>query len=180
MARLRLELISALLCACAAAVPAASEAQDASSEPRDYSGSWRLDKHASDPIGPLLERQGYSWIRRKAADAMSITLVVEASESEVKESFDSTLVSRERLMLMDGEYRDAKDALGNPIRVRSFWNEEGSLVVEEQVTLPDGKPGLSRMTRQVASDGSGMTNLIELVVEGEATLRSRRVFQRER
>ena len=81
-------------------------------EPADYNGSWVLDKDVSEPIAAILERRGLSWLQRRAAAAMGITLRTQASAERVTESFESTLFSRDAVMEMDGKEREEKSPLG--------------------------------------------------------------------
>ena len=147
-------------------------------EPADYNGSWVLDKDASQPMAAILERRGLSWFHRRAAAAMGVTLRTQATLERVTESFESTLLSRDAVMEMDGVEREEESPLGELLRVRLSWGPEGELQRVTEMTC-DGTPCTERSTRRVSDDGQTLTSVLELEVPGEPVLRARRIFRRK-
>ena len=169
---------------CAVAIAHGAAANDGATKPADaasavapFAGRWELDRDASEAVDTLLEWRGQSWLRRKAAAAMSITLVLEARPGELHEAMESTLVSRSRDYPLDDTWRSAVDELGTEIEVRS--RVDGAAIVHEsKLPLADGTPAVVRVRREL---DAGRTTLVQtLGVEAEDGRRfsAKRVLRR--
>ena len=146
-------------------------------------GSWVLEPARSEPIDPLLEALGVSWLERRAAER----LVPEQDIAVAADGQTVTITSRptpgatgtENTLRVDGQLRPSVGMPGFET-ARHDWEADGSLVTVMRGQAPDGAPMTAVVSRGL--DGSGvLVQQIYLEVDREEpyTLRVNRVFRRK-
>jgi hypothetical protein len=166
------------LAICALLVAGATDARAGGEHP-DFTGTWGLDLDASDPLDPLLEVQGRSWIERKVARSMKVTQKIQQAGATITISVESVLRTKvdEFTIGSPWEKRDT-DELGR-VRQRTEWSPDGKrLVVRNEAKLKDGTEGELRVSRWLEDDARTMIQLLELVLKDGRQLKARRVFRR--
>ena len=151
----------------------------AGGEHPDFTGTWKIDLEASDPLDALLEVQGRSWIERKAARAMKVTQRITQTADSITIAVESVLRTKTDTFAIGGpwEERDT-DELGR-VRVRTEWSEDGvRLVVRNEAKLKDGTQGELRISRWLEDGGKTMVQLVELALKDGRNPKARRVFRR--
>jgi hypothetical protein len=117
------------------------------------------------------------WYARAIAAAARPTLEIEVVDGGLRMTSDSPLQSRERRLHGDGSERSEPDELGRPSRVRSRWAPDGSLAVEREIELGEGR--IARVEVGWRLDGGTLTATIHVRADGRDPVRVRRVFARE-
>jgi hypothetical protein len=116
-----------------------------------FDGQWTLDLEASDPIGPLLEAQGVSWIERQAAARMGVTQSLRVAPGRVDLDIRSTLRNESETLLLDDVWR-TKDGRDGPVELRHRQESDGDLVTEVRQAGGDRCPCTTQVRRTIAGD----------------------------
>lgn len=141
-----------------------------------FTGTWVLDKQASDSLDPLLQAQGVGWFKRKAAAGLDVTQVIEVEGDTVHIEVQSSLKSGAETVQLDGVARERVGEQG-PARVAHRWEAE-TWVTTSQASSPAGEPLRTTLTRSLSDEGQTMTQRIQVEIGGQ-TLSLDRVFRRQ-
>lgn len=162
----------------ALAVIAAAPARAGGGRP-EFTGTWRLDLDASEPLDALLEVQGRSWIERKVARSMNVTQKIRQAGDTITIAVESALRTKVDVFAIGGPWEErTTDELGR-VRVKTEWNADGKrLVVRNEAKLKDGTEGELRISRWFEDGGKTMVQLVELDLKDGRHPAARRVFRR--
>ncbi len=140
-------------------------------------GVWVLDREASDPIRPLLERMGAPGAARRMADRLTPTLTVTAIPDDgLRMVTESRVRTTRQDLVPDGAARESEDGRGRKVVSRAAWDEDGRLVVRQQNHLEADR------IVEVQSSWARIEDRLELTIrvdDADAPLEIRRVFRRK-
>lgn len=171
-------LATCVLLALMAAEPATS-APAAPAPKADFTGTWKLDLAASDPLDEMLAAQGASWVERKAAGSFQVTQKVANKADGLEVCVESSLGTKCNLVKAGGGWEDKETDKGK-VRARTDWSEDGkALVTTSEVTLKDKKPALMVVTRTLEDESKTTVQTIELKVKDGKSYKVRRVLRRQ-
>lgn len=141
----------------------------------DLAGTWVLDLEASDSVDPILKAQGVSWMKRKAAASLQVTLTIAGSGNDLTIDTESSLSSRSETLTVDGETRTKQSDKG-PAQVTHEWKGADLL---STATLPmKGGEGQFVTLRSVSSDGTTLTQTITMTQPDGTKHVVKRIFRK--
>ncbi|MEN0066564.1 MAG: lipocalin/fatty-acid binding family protein [Myxococcota bacterium] len=167
-------MILRLLCLawlCLAALPTTALAA-----PPDFTGTWQLDRKASESLDPILKAQGVSYIKRKVVDGLSVTLEIQHSDSTFDVKVVTSRKTAQQKWVADNTPR-AETRDGREITSRHAFVED-ALVSTATGIAPSGDAFEMTTTRLISEDGQTMTLKLACEVDGKTT-NATRVFRRE-
>ncbi|HEY3448920.1 MAG TPA: hypothetical protein VGK67_21345 [Myxococcales bacterium] len=145
----------------------------------DFSGTWKLDLAASDPLDDLLAAQGASWIERKAAGSFVVTQKVSNKPEGLEVCVESSLGTKCNLVKA-GQGWEEKETEKGKVRGRADWSEDGkALVVTTELTLKDKKPAQMIVTRSLEDEGKTTVQTLELKIKDGKAYKARRILRRQ-
>lgn len=115
---------------------------------RGFTGTWLLDRSASDDLGPLLKAQGVSWIKRQMAAKTSMTQVITDHGTRLVVRVENASGTRESELALDGVAREQTGERGTRL-VASERQQDGAVVT----TVRDPETGSVTMVRRVLDAG---------------------------
>jgi hypothetical protein len=141
----------------------------------DLSGTWALDREASEPMETLLtETQELSWIERQLVSSVDVEHVISQDGEAVDVDVVTAIYTRNAKLTTDGEWRDATLRTG-PAQQRSYWEGE-VLVVVSKGTIADGTDAVYTTRRWV--DGDDMFFELHIAASDGREWTSKRVLRR--
>jgi hypothetical protein len=145
----------------------------------DFTGQWKLDLDASDNMDDFAKSQGASWVEYKLIGNMPVTQIITQSENNITITIENMIKKRTEVMVPNGLIEEKKNEQGNLMKVRSFWSEDGSVLVTIIDTkMADEKPGQVVIRRSLSQDGETMFQDIEIVPEKGQRFAAKRVFRK--
>lgn len=159
-------------------VPPFAYVQPAFAAPVDLSGTWVLDKAASDNIDPILQAGGASWVERQAAKNLKITRTIRQEGDTLHIAVDSSVKDSQETVTVDGVARPGTTDRGELATVTNRW--DGEAWVSESVVTHDNAPTV-RVTQKssLSADGSTLTTSVQFVRGDEAPIVVDRVYRRK-
>lgn len=146
--------------------------------PTDFSGTWQLDRAASDSMEPLLKAQGISMVERKIASSLDITQVIQQAEDTLDLEVKSTAKNVVQKLIVDGESRRIESDRTGPSMVSHRW--KGTVLITHSIGAdPDGVPIRTTITRSLDDGGATMTQTIVQTTDNGTPITVRRVFRRQ-
>ena len=143
----------------------------------ELSGAWVLDEARSQSMDPILEARGVSWFERQAMSWIDLTTILSVEGGALIVAVESSVYSRSDRYVGDGEVRVIQSEREGTLKRSCRWTD-AAFIVETELTLPDGRPALWRVTRSVTADGATLLYDAELRITGGETLTARRVMTR--
>lgn len=144
----------------------------------DFSGTWELDKEASDDFDALLKAQGASWAERKLAKGISVTQVITQSGDTVTVELQTTVKDSTHVLEVDGVPREITGPEGGTSTVTNAWVGE-AMVTTTTGTDKNGNPVGSTVTRTLSDDGHTMTQTLEVLALDGKTYKADRIFRKK-
>ena len=109
--------------------------------PPDFTGTWKLDRNASDPMHEMLKAQGYSSVEVGILAKLPVTQIMTQSPSGMEIAIRSTVIKTQEQLRFDGvSYPDKSNVLGPLVRA-SRWSPDGRYLLT--VIRYSAKCGLS-------------------------------------
>ncbi len=134
--------------------------------PIDLTGTWTLDKDASDAPGELLKAQGASYVERKVAAEIDMTLVITQAGDEVTIETQSRMQASPQTLIVDGVARQVTNDKGEVSNVVHSW-QNNTLVTRSDAVATDGQA--IQITRSLLDEGRTLNQQILMTTaEGEA------------
>jgi hypothetical protein len=153
-------------------------AQPALAAPVDLSGTWVLDKQASEDLDPILQASGASWLERQAAKGVKVTRIIKQDGDTLHIEVDSSAKDSEETVTVDGVSRQRTSDRGRVATVTHRW--DGDAWVSESVTQDEaGQTVRVTQTNTVSADGATMTTTIRLERGSDAPIAVDRVYRRQ-
>ena len=143
----------------------------------DLTGTWTLDKSASESVDAILKAQGLGMIERKVAGSMAVTQVITVEGDTVTLQIKSTHKDETQTLLVDGAQRVVAGDLGDS-NVSHVWSGD-ALATTSDAVAKDGGATHTTITRTVVEDGQTMNQHIEMVMGDGTTHTATRVFRRK-
>lgn len=137
-----------------AAVTNTARAEDL---PVNFTGTWKLDRAASDPMREMLKAQGYNALEVSILERVPVTQVMTPTPDGLAIEIRSTIIRTSELLHFDGQARSEKNSVLGPVVRLSRW-------------LPDGRHLLT-LTRYHAKCGLAAEMTVTRTIAG--TERSR-------
>ncbi|MFZ3046571.1 MAG: hypothetical protein WA151_11715 [Desulfatirhabdiaceae bacterium] len=145
----------------------------------DFTGQWKLDLDASDNMDDFAKAQGASWMDYTLIGNMSVTQTITQSENNITITIENMFKKRTEVMIPNGLIEEKMNEQGNLMKVRSFWSDDGSVLVTMIDTkMADEKPGQVVIKRSLSQDGGTMFQNIEIVPEKGQRFAAKRVFRK--
>lgn len=143
----------------------------------DFSGTWALDKRASDSIDDILKAQGVSWFKRKAVGGLSVTQRVVQKGTLLDVVIESSVKTQAHQWVVDGEPHTR--TLDDGREATSTHRFEGGALVTTTTGLSVGGDAYTLVSRRSLAD-EGQTTRLDLActIDGSTT-KATRVFRRE-
>lgn len=145
-----------------------------------FNGSWKmnLDDPESTPMSNLLKALGRSWLVRKMADSVTETQKITQTEKQMIIEIESSIRKKTETLVLDGSVEVKElDALGANAEVRSFWSEDGQIIINvAKFKTKDGKNATWTAKRYIVDDGKKMKQDHLLEFEGGKSYKATRVF----
>ena len=140
----------------------------------DLSGTWSLDKSASDSPDAFLKAQGVSWIKRKAAAGMDVVLNITQDGNAVTIETVTSAQTKKETIQVDGETRTVEGDKG-AARVQHQWKSD-TLVTTMNTS---GKQEATIVTvRALSDDGMTLTQSVTMTKADGTMVTMRRVFRK--
>lgn len=148
----------------------------------DFSGRWVPVYERWHGVDYLLELQDARWIVRRAHRRIGVV-------DEIRQTEDSLLIEtrvalplplKKRRYVFDNRVREEPTLLGEPSRVRHYWEDGSTLVHVRELEDPKGRSYTLVARRRLVGDGDTMEVKIVARVPGEPEHRALQVYERER
>lgn len=145
----------------------------------DFTGTWKLDLAASDPLDDLLDAQGAPWVAKKAAKTLVVTQKVALKPEGLEVCAESSLRSKCTIAKIGAGWEDRETEQGKG-RARTDWSADGTaLITVTEAKLKDGTPVELRMTRTLEDAGKTTVQLLELKAKDGKAHKARRVLRKQ-
>jgi hypothetical protein len=116
---------SALLLVFALATFASTARAGSDEPPVDFTGKWKLDRAASDPMREMLKAQGYNAFEVGILERVPVTQIMTQKPGGLSIEVRSTIIRTSEQIYFDGQSRpDNNNVLGPLVRV-SRWSADG-------------------------------------------------------
>lgn len=145
--------------------------------PTQMSGTWTLDREASDSVDAILAARGISWPIRQAAQYSEVTQVFTFSADTLHIHVNSSLRDTEEDLRLDGTRQSRTTDRGEPVTLWTVWEGE-ALVTTSLITGPDGATTRFVITRRVEQEGAVMRQTMLWDPPEGPTLSADRIFRR--
>jgi hypothetical protein len=142
--------------------------------PANLSGKWRTLAEESEPMDPVMEVQGVSWLQRQAARMVTLEFVFRQNGIELEQELQSSFVSNARTYRMNGPEYDDEDFRGHRMRARDWWTEAGDFV--RRMVYETGT--VLTVRRSLRADGRHIDVLFEIEQPEREKRTVRRVLRR--
>lgn len=152
---------------------AAADASALDTSP-DFSGTWRTVAAESEPMDPVMEAQGVSWLQRKAARMVSLEFVFRQNGIELEQDMQSSFVSNSRKYRMNGPEYEDEDFRGRTMRARDWWTDTGDF--SRRMEYESGT--VLTVHRSLRADGLHIDVLFEVERPGHERRTVKRVLRR--
>lgn len=164
-----------------ASVVATRQASGAGAEPAaplaEYAGVWQLDRDASDPVGPMLERMEAPWIARRIADSMAPEMTLTPLPGgNVHVRNENPIQTTEQTLSPDGVERASEDPMGRRVLRSAEFDAAGRLVVTSRTYVDADRAATVESTWTRPDETLVIVNRLD--PDGD-TIVIRRVFRRE-
>lgn len=153
-------------------VPSTGHAED---QP-DFSGTWELDRKASESLDDILKVQGISYIKRKVVGALDVTQRIQQSATTLNVEIETVRGTRQTKWVADGEPRPRTRADGLEV-LDAHVIEGEAFVTTTTGKTSKGVPFTLISRRTVLEDGKTTAIDVACTVEG-TTHEARRLFRR--
>ncbi len=141
----------------------------------DFSGTWSLDRDASDSPEPLLKAQGVGWMKRKAAAGMDVTQNITHQGDKLTIETVTSARTKTDTLQVDGETRTVEGDKG-AAQVRHEW--QGEVLVSTSALQTKDGPGTLVVHRKLSDDGQTLEQRIALTLADGSTVEIARVFRK--
>ncbi len=140
----------------------------------DLSGTWTLDKKVSDSPNDILKAQGVSWVKRKAAAGLSVTLNIAQEGDAVTIETVTSANTRKETLQVDGETRTVERDQGSA-EVRHEWKDDALV----STTKTSGEQEATVVSvRSLSDDGATLTQRVTLTKADGTTTSMNRIFRK--
>lgn len=146
--------------------------------PIDLSGTWVLDKEASDSVDELLKSQGVSWAQRKVVAGLDVTQVISQSGDSVTVAVDTSKKDRTETLVADGVARQVTSDEGATATVTHSW-QGSALVTRSSGVDKQGRQAETTITRTLEDGGGTLRQLIEFSADDGTTASAARIFRKQ-
>lgn len=141
----------------------------------DLSGTWQLDRKASDSPEELLQAQGVGFMKRKAAAGLDVTQNITQEGDQLTIQTVTSANTKTDTIEVDGETRSVQGKRGTA-KVRHEWRGE-VLVTTSTMPMKDGE-GQIVTQRSLSDDGKTLTQRIELTRPDGSKVSLNRIFRK--
>lgn len=152
-------------------------AHQALAGPAELSGTWSLDREASDDVGALLEARGYPWVLRQAAQHSQVTQTFTFSGDELNIHVVTSLRESNDLLLTNGARQTRTTDRGEAAEYWTRWSDD-ALVTTSVITSSDGQVARFIVSRRVEADGAVLRQTMTYQPPDGRVLSADRVFRR--
>ena len=91
----------------------------------NFTGTWKLDRGASDPMHEMLKAQGYNALEVSVLEKVPVTQVMTQSPDGLAIAIHSSVISTQEQLRFDGQlHADKNNVLGPLVRI-SRWSADG-------------------------------------------------------
>jgi hypothetical protein len=143
------------------------------------SGTWVLDKAASDDYSPLLLAQGLPAWQVSLAARMGITQEIDDQGERIDVVYRASMFSERQAMTVDGAVHTEVNKRGLEQQVVHRRESEEVLASRLTFKTAEGVPVVVAVRRVLTPAGDGFTSTIDLTLGEQETQRFVRVFQRK-
>jgi hypothetical protein len=151
-----------------------------SAAPPDFTGSWSIDDAASQPMDPVFEIQGLSWIQRKAAAGFDSTAEITQEPDRLIVRFDNILGKHRQELFFDGAPHATVNPAGIATTFTSKWSDDGvALLAAGTFQLDDGVSCTLSERRTLSADKSHMSVLVEIKRSDGQSASARSSYKRD-
>ncbi len=145
-------------------------------EAPDFTGTWQLDRKASDSVDPILKAQGVGWLKRRIIGGLDMTQRIQQSGSTIDVVMETSAKTETHHWIVDG--KPHVRTLDDGREATSVHHFEGPGLVTTTTGISEGgDPYTLHTTRTLADDGQTMKVALVCTIGG-ATLKATRLFRR--
>lgn len=122
--------------------------------PVNFTGTWKLDRTASDPMREMLTAQGYNALEVSILEKVPVTQVMTATPDGLAIEIRSTVIRTSEQLHFDGQARSEKSSVLGPVVRLSRCSPDGRQL--HTLTRYNAKCGLGAemtVTRTIAGAG---------------------------
>ena len=161
----------------AAAVPAATGGH-APLGYADFRGEWRLDRQASDPLGPVLRAKGKSLVEIIAASRMPVTHRIHGDHERLTVSVKTPFFHCIEELLTDGTPTRIVGPEGHVAEAVTRWSDDRRSLISTSTDLVGDGLATVTLARSLSADGETMYVHLDYVLPDGESIQIRRVFRR--
>jgi len=136
----------------------------------NFSGTWKLDHKASDPLEPLMTRIGASLLERKYAATAVLKATFHQTEHVLKVSTRGPAFALDEMLYLDGRTVPGNQKLmgATSLTNRTAWSSDrGQLVETREIKTKHGKHGQLVIKRNLIHEGKTLVVTFLLKLNGE-------------
>ena len=146
----------------------------------DFTGTWALDKAASDSMDPVFQLQGISWAKRKLGANLDAKQEISQHEDNLVIVFDNLVGNVTQKLYFDGVPRASVNPAGHDATFTSSWSQDGKfLVATGPVKTHDGTTAITTERRSLSPDGRTLTLHVEVALPDGRKAAVNRVFRKQ-
>ncbi len=107
------------------AIAACATTAWAEDAPINFTGTWKLDRSASDPMREMLKAQGYNALEVSILEKVPVTQVMTPTSDGLAIEIRSTIIRTSEQLHFDGHARSEKSSVLGPVIRLSRWSPDG-------------------------------------------------------
>ena len=171
----------AILCCVSPAVAVPKETGLALQQAPSFTGTWVLDRAASDPMEEMMTAEGLSAIERKMYSRLSEKLEIEQAPAEVVIKTTTSIVTDTQHLVMDGSPQTRDVFRLGSVTSRTNWDpDHKTLVTLTDLTGGDGNPAHGTVRRSIEDKGQTLLQVLTLEVSDHRVISARRIYRRQK
>lgn len=147
----------------------------------DFSGSWELDKDASDSMDAIFDLQKISWVKKKMGANLDAKPVIRQTSEGLIIAFDNVAGKTTQHLYFDGKEHLTQNPAGHDARFTSTWSKDGKALISTGPSITeDGLKGTLTEVRELSEDKTTMILTVSVKLANGKSASVRRVFRKKK